>query len=114
MLEELAATVRERRISAEELVRSSLERIDELNPALGAVISVREEALEEARALDERVVAGEDAGPLGGIPFLVKDMENVEGEPTTYGSLVFADAPPATADGLIPRRLRAAGAIFVG
>jgi Asp-tRNA(Asn)/Glu-tRNA(Gln) amidotransferase A subunit family amidase len=114
MLEELAATVRERRISAEELVRSSLERIDELNPALGAVISVREEALEEARALDERVVAGEDAGPLGGIPFLVKDMENVEGEPTTYGSLVFADAPPATADGLIPRRLRAAGAIVVG
>ena len=41
-------------------------------------------------------------------------MEDVEGVPSTYGSLVFADAPPAAADGLIPRRLKAAGAIVVG
>ena len=94
MLEELGTAVRERRVSAEELVRSSLERIERLNPAIGAVISVREQAIEEARALDERVGSGDDPGPLAGIPILVKDMENVEGVPTTYGSLVFADAPP--------------------
>jgi len=114
MLEELAAAVRGRQVSAEELVRTSLERIERLNPAINAVISVREEALDEARALDARVAAGEDAGPLAGIPLLVKDMEAVEGVPTTFGSLVFADAPAAVADALIPRRLKAAGAIVVG
>jgi Asp-tRNA(Asn)/Glu-tRNA(Gln) amidotransferase A subunit family amidase len=114
MLEELAAAVRERRSSSEELVRTSLERIELLNPQINAVVSVREQALDEARSLDGRVAAGEDPGPLAGIPLLVKDMEAVEGEPTTYGSLVFADAPAATSDGLIPRRLKAAGAIVVG
>src|SRR5262245_52605027 len=114
MLSDLAAAVRERRTSAEELVRSSLERIDRDDKTIGAVISVREQAVEEARALDERVAAGEDPGPLAGVPLLVKDMEGVEGVPTTYGSLVFADAPPAEKDGLIPRRLKAAGAIVVG
>jgi Asp-tRNA(Asn)/Glu-tRNA(Gln) amidotransferase A subunit family amidase len=114
MLEELAAAVRGRQVSAEELVRMSLERIDHLNPPLNAVISVREQAVDEARDLDERVGAGNDPGPLAGVPLLVKDMEDVQGVPSTYGSLVFADAPAAAADGLIPRRLKAAGAIVVG
>jgi Asp-tRNA(Asn)/Glu-tRNA(Gln) amidotransferase A subunit family amidase len=114
MLEVLAAAVRGRRVSAEELVRLSLERIDRLNPPLNAVISVREQAVDEARELDERVGGGDDPGPLAGIPLLVKDMEDVQGVPTTYGSTVFADASPAVVDGLIPRRLKAAGAIVVG
>jgi len=114
MLEELAAAVRGRRVSAGELVRMSLERIDRLNPPINAVISVREQAVDEARELDQRVGAGADPGPLAGIPLLVKDMEDVQGVPSTYGSLVFADAPAAVADGLIPRRLKAAGAIVVG
>jgi Asp-tRNA(Asn)/Glu-tRNA(Gln) amidotransferase A subunit family amidase len=114
MLEELTNAVRQRKVSAEELVQTSLERIERLNPQIGAVISVREQAVDEARTLDDRVVVGEDPGPLAGIPLLVKDMEDVEGVPTTYGSLVYADAPAAAADGLIPRRLKAAGAIVVG
>jgi Asp-tRNA(Asn)/Glu-tRNA(Gln) amidotransferase A subunit family amidase len=114
MLEELGAAVRDRRTSAEELVRTSLERIERLNPALGAVIAVREQAVDDARAIDERIAADDDPGPLAGVPLLVKDMEDVEGMPSTYGSLVFADAPAADADGLIPRRLKAAGAIVVG
>lgn len=92
----------------------SLERIDRLNPPLNAVISVREQAVDEARELDQRIGAGNDPGPLAGIPLLVKDMEDVQGVPSTYGSLVFADAPAAATDGLIPRRLKAAGAIVVG
>ena len=114
MLTELASAVRERRVSAEELVRMSLERIERLNPTLNAVISIREQAIDEARALDGRVAAGGDPGLLAGVPLLVKDMEDVEGVPSTYGSLLFADAPPAVADGLIPRRLKAAGAVVVG
>jgi Asp-tRNA(Asn)/Glu-tRNA(Gln) amidotransferase A subunit family amidase len=114
LLRKLAAAVGERRVSAEELVRESLSRIERANPTLNAVISVREEARAEARAVDERVGAGEDPGALAGIPVLIKDMEDVAGVPTTFGSLAFADAPPAEADMLIPRRLRAAGAVVVG
>ena len=114
MLEELSGAVRRRVVSAEELVRTSLERIERLNEPLGAVIAVRERSLEEARALDERVAGGDDPGRLAGVPLLVKDMEDVAGMPTTYGSQVFADAPPAARDGLIPERLKAAGAIVVG
>jgi Asp-tRNA(Asn)/Glu-tRNA(Gln) amidotransferase A subunit family amidase len=114
MLEDLSSAVRGRRVSGEELVRMSLERIERLNPPLNAVISVREQAVDEAHALDERIRAGDDPGPLAGVPLLVKDMEDVQGIPTTYGSTVFADAPPAVSDGLIPRRLKAAGAIVVG
>ena len=101
-------------MSAEDLVRESLARIERLNPTLNAVISVREQGLDEARAVDARVASGEDPGPLVGVPVLIKDMEDVAGMPSTYGSLAFADAPPATVDMLIPRRLRAAGAVIVG
>jgi Asp-tRNA(Asn)/Glu-tRNA(Gln) amidotransferase A subunit family amidase len=114
MLEDLAAAVRGQKVSAEELARRSLERIERLNPGINAVISVREQALDEARELDGRIASGEVAAPLSGIPLLVKDMEAVEGVPSTYGSVLFADAPAAEADGLIPRRLKAAGAIVVG
>ena len=115
MLEELASAVRGGGVTSEELVRSSLDRIERLDPTLNAVISTRaEQAIEEARTIDARVAAGEDPGPLAGLPLLVKDMEDVAGVPTTYGSLAFAEAAPARTDGLIPRRLRTAGAVVVG
>jgi Asp-tRNA(Asn)/Glu-tRNA(Gln) amidotransferase A subunit family amidase len=113
-LAEVAGAVRAGRTSAAELVGMSFERIERLDPPLNAVIRLRERAPDDARAIDERVARGEDPGPLAGLPLLVKDMEDVEGMPSTYGSLTFADAPPAAADGLVPRRLRAAGAIVVG
>jgi Asp-tRNA(Asn)/Glu-tRNA(Gln) amidotransferase A subunit family amidase len=114
MLEDLSRAVAEKRVSARELVERSLERIDRLNPSIGAVIAVREQAVDDAAALDERIARGDQGGPLAGVPLLVKDMEDVEGMPSTYGSLVFEDAPAAVADGLIPQRLKAAGAIVVG
>jgi Asp-tRNA(Asn)/Glu-tRNA(Gln) amidotransferase A subunit family amidase len=113
-LEQLATAVRDRGVSAFELVSMSLDRIERLNPELNAVIRIREQARDDARAMDARIARGEDPGPLAGLPLLVKDMEDVEGMPSTYGSLTFVDAPAANADGLVPRRLRAAGAIVVG
>ncbi len=114
-LDALGSAVRKRQVSAVELVTMSLDRIERLDPPLKAVIRVcRDSALEEARALDVRIAAGEEVGPLAGLPLLVKDMEDVTGLPSTFGSSVFADAPPATRDALVPRRLRAAGAIVVG
>lgn len=110
------ATVRDaitsRRVSSEEVVRHSLERIERLNGAVNAVVALRaDEALDEARALDR---AGRTGGELAGVPVLVKDLEDVAGMRTTMGSALFAGAPPAKADGLVPSRLRAAGGIVVG
>ncbi|MGZ4109230.1 MAG: amidase [Actinomycetota bacterium] len=115
MLAELASAVRDRRVSSRELVELALSRIEGSNGELNAVVGLRaEQALAEAAALDERVARGEDPGPLAGVPFLVKDIEDLAGMPTTFGSLLFADAPPAARDDLVPRRLRAAGAVAVG
>jgi Asp-tRNA(Asn)/Glu-tRNA(Gln) amidotransferase A subunit family amidase len=115
VLHELAEAVRTKRVSSRELVERALERIERDDPPLNAVVRVRaDEALEEAAALDESVARGRDVGPLSGIPFLVKDIEDLAGLPTTFGSLLFADAPPAERDGLVPGRLRAAGAIPIG
>ncbi|MGH2678713.1 MAG: amidase, partial [Actinomycetota bacterium] len=115
MLRDLVDAVRNRRVGARELVALALERIERLDPGIGAVVVLRaDQATAEATAIDERIAAGDDPGPLAGIPCLIKDIEDLEGMPTTHGSLLFRDAPPAHADGLMASRLRVAGAIPVG
>jgi Asp-tRNA(Asn)/Glu-tRNA(Gln) amidotransferase A subunit family amidase len=114
-LRALAAAVGSRRIAARELVRRSLERIEALDPDINAVVALRaEEALDDASGLDALIASGGEAGPLAGLPLLVKDMTDVAGMPTTFGSLVFEAAPAATTDAVVVSRLRAAGAIVVG
>ena len=108
-------TVAAGRATAEQAVVAALDLIDRHNPRLNAVVALRADlALAEARDLDARLRAGEPAGPLAGVPVLVKDLEDVAGMRTTQGSFLFADASPAEADGLVPSRLRRAGAIVVG
>jgi Asp-tRNA(Asn)/Glu-tRNA(Gln) amidotransferase A subunit family amidase len=115
MLQELAGMVRARTLSSRELVERALARIERLDGALNAVVGLRaEEALAEADAVDAGVARGERLGPLAGLPFLAKEAHDVEGMPTTQGSLVYADAPPAARDCLHIARLGHAGAIVVG
>lgn len=111
MLVELAEAVRSRRVSAAELVRRSLERIERLNPALNAVTMIRaDEALSEASALDAR---GAD-GPLAGLPLLVKDNTDAAGLVTNFGSRTMLDRPPAERSERTVERMVAAGAVIVG
>jgi len=116
MLAEVAELVRSRGVSAVEMVRRACERVGSLNGDVNAVVALRdeEEAMAEARELDERLRRGERIGPLGGVPFLVKDAQDLAGMRTTHGSLLLADAPPAVRDALNVARLRAAGAIPIG
>lgn len=101
-----------RRVSAEEVVRHAFELIERHDGAINAVVALRaDEAIAEANALDR---AGGAGGALAGVPVLVKDLEDVAGMRTTQGSVLFADAPPARTDGLVPSRLRTAGGIVVG
>jgi Asp-tRNA(Asn)/Glu-tRNA(Gln) amidotransferase A subunit family amidase len=103
------------RARAHEMVAESLRRIARDDPGLNAVVALRaDEALREAEALDRSIRAGARVGPLAGVPVLVKDLEDVAGMRTTYGSLLFANQPPAATYSLIPARLQAAGAIIVG
>jgi Asp-tRNA(Asn)/Glu-tRNA(Gln) amidotransferase A subunit family amidase len=111
----LAQQVREGHVSARELDERSLSLIAAGNDRLGAVVALRaDEALAEAAVQDRSRAAGAPMGPLAGLPVLVKDLEDVAGMTTTRGSLLHAGDAPAGADGLVPGRLRAAGAIVVG
>ena len=62
----------------------------------------------------DRVARGDDPGPLAGVPFGVKDLDDCEGMPTSQGSLWFKGGPPADADAIHVARFRAAGAVPVG
>jgi aspartyl-tRNA(Asn)/glutamyl-tRNA(Gln) amidotransferase subunit A len=114
-LADLARSVRAREVSARELTGAALERIERLDPLYHAFVAVDgDRALHEAAAVDARIAAGDDAGPLAGIPLAVKDLQNTVGYTTTYGSALHADDPPATVDDPFVARLRAAGCIVVG
>jgi aspartyl-tRNA(Asn)/glutamyl-tRNA(Gln) amidotransferase subunit A len=110
----LAAAVRRGTLSPLELMDATLARIERLNPLLNAFVALRgDEARAEARALGERIARGEDPGPLAGIPFGVKDLEDLAGLPTTYGSVPYRHHV-AESDSTQVARLRRAGAIPVG
>ena len=81
---ELAAKIRDKEISAEELLQLYLQRVDKYNPALNAIIvDIRDAALTRAREIDAALARGEDLGPLAGVPMTVKESYNIAGTPTT-------------------------------
>lgn len=85
-------------------------RAEALNPALNALVTPMPDAEERARAAEAAVLAGEDVGPLHGVPFTIKDSFDTAGVRTTRGSRLFAEHVPAE-DAEVVRRLVAAGAI---
>ncbi|MBV1707796.1 MAG: amidase [Hyphomicrobiales bacterium] len=107
----LTRNIAARRLSAVELMRATLERIDALNPRHNAIVALRprEELMAEARAAD----AAERRGPLHGLPMAVKDLEDVAGLPTRKGSPLTSPTA-AAADSVMAGRLRQAGAILIG
>jgi amidase len=98
-------------LSATALVQRYLNRIADLNPALGAVITVSPDALDQAAASDAALSSGRTRGPLEGIPVLVKDNIQAAGAPTTAGSPALLGAHPP--DAFLVARLRAAGAVIL-
>lgn len=112
-----AAAVRAGEVGAVELVEASLAAIDGRNGELNAFVHVDADlALAQARRVDEVVAAGraDELGPLAGVPFGVKDLEDCAGMPTTKASRWYAGRGPAPEDSIHVARLRAAGAVPVG
>ena len=111
---ELAAAIRGKEISSTELVECYLDRIQALNPGLGAVVTVAaERARSEAGEADRRLARGEEVGPLHGLPVTVKDCLETAGMRTTCGAAELAGYVPDH-DAEAVGRLRRAGAIIAG
>ncbi|MDP6668000.1 MAG: amidase family protein, partial [Dehalococcoidia bacterium] len=88
---ELAPRIKSGEISPVEVVRSSLDRIAQLDPELNAFLETWEEqALEDARTTEKAIASGNYRGPLHGIPVGLKDLVDVAGYETTGGSKVLA------------------------
>lgn len=108
---ELARLVRERRVSAVEVVQAHLDRMEAVGAGVNAVVTVAaEQALAAARATDRAVAAGVAADALHGVPFTVKDSLDVAGMAATRGSALFRGRVPAR-DATAVARLRAVGGI---
>ncbi|HUL75202.1 MAG TPA: amidase [Vicinamibacterales bacterium] len=109
-----AARLRAGTLTSLDLVDTSLRAIDALNGQTHAFIRVDAEgARAAARQADAERASGRDRGPLHGIPISIKDLIDVEGEPTTAASRVLADRI-APADAPVITRLREAGAVLLG
>lgn len=106
----LQAAYRSGELSASDAVRAYLDRIERLNPRLGAVICTNPAALTEARSRDE---SGDFSTPLAGIPILIKDNIETRELPTTAGSLALQDNHTGR-DAPVVHALRNAGAIILG
>lgn len=110
---DLHKAMREGGLTSAVLVERQLARIELLDAALNAVIAIDPTARAQARALDARLAAGDWAGPLHGIPVLLKDNIETRGQPTTAGSLALADNATGR-DAPLVTRLRDAGAVILG
>ena len=107
----LSAALDRGKLSAAELMQSTLDRIAAVNGKVNAIVGLRDPdvLMEEARAADN----APRKGWLHGIPIAIKDLANVKGERTTMGSPLFKDTV-APKDDLMVSRLRDAGALIIG
>ena len=111
---ELARLLRSRSLSATELLTAVLARIEAVNPAVNAIVTLAaDQAMARAAELDEMAARGSFAGPLHGLPIAIKDLAETEGIRTTYGSPLFAGFVPDF-DAPHVALLKRAGAVVLG
>ena len=109
-----AKLIRDSEITSSDLAEALLERIERIDPALQAWVTIdREDALSEARSRDEERASGAIRGPLHGVPVGLKDIFHAEGMKTTAGSPIYADFTPGY-DATCVAKLKRAGAIVLG
>lgn len=111
---EIAALVRAKKVSATDVARDALARLDATNPAINAVVDHRpEEVLAQAAHIDAAIARGEDAGPMAGVPVTIKVNVDQTGFATTNG-LRLQKGLIAQQDNPVVANLRRAGAVLLG
>ena len=112
---EIATAVRAGESTATATVESTLARIAKRDGALNSFTAVTaERAMRQAAIIDAKVALGQDAGPLAGVPFAVKNLFDIAGLQTVAGSKINRDRAPAATDSPLIARLETAGAVLVG
>ena len=110
----LKELIKQKKLSPVELLEAILRRIEEINPKIDAYLTLaQEQAYEAAHKAERAVIAGNNLGPLHGIPVSIKDLKETKGIRTTYGSTVLRHNIPQS-EGPLMKRLREAGAIIIG
>jgi aspartyl-tRNA(Asn)/glutamyl-tRNA(Gln) amidotransferase subunit A len=103
-----------REISSEELTRTHLERIRQLDPQIKSYVTVAEDlAIEQAREADRRIRTGDDLSPLTGIPYSAKDSISTRGVNTTCSSRILENYKPFY-DSTAIQKLKSTGAVLLG
>ena len=111
---ETAAAIAAGEVSAVEVAQAHLDRIGAVDEKVHAFLHVDTEgALSAARAVDARRAAGEELGPLAGVPLALKDVFTTKGVPTTAGSKILEGWVPPY-DATLTRRLKDAGVVILG
>ena len=110
---QLAELVRSQQASPVEVVQAHLDRIEQINPALNAIVTLAPNLLDQASEAESAVMRGGKLGLLHGVPITIKDTIETAGLRTTSGSMMRADFVP-TRDAQAVARLKAAGAIILG
>lgn len=110
---ELSNLIRSRSVSPVEVVESYLQRIDQINPSLNAIVTLAPDVLDQARARERELTSGVTLGLLHGVPVTVKDTIATAGIRSTSGSRLLTRYLPAD-DATVVRRLKRAGAIILG
>ena len=110
---EIVAGIAAKKFSAVEVAQSFLDRTAKLKHLNVYVHLEPEVVLNQARSVDKRIAAGENPGPLAGLPVAIKDLMCVKGEPTTCGSRMLKDFKPPY-DATVIEKLKAAGAVLYG
>src|SRR5215475_4946421 len=109
-----AAMIRRKEISPVELTEAVLRRTQALNDRMRAFITITAEtAIERARHAERELLAGNEVGPLHGVPISLKDLYDTKGIRTTAGSRVFENRVP-TDDASVVGNLYSAGAVLIG
>ncbi|WP_090043796.1 amidase [Limnohabitans sp. 2KL-27] len=111
----LSRAIHLRQVSCQEVMQATLARIERLNPQSNAIVSLQdpESLMTQARERDAQLARGESMGWMHGMPQAIKDLAHVQGLRTTLGSPLMKDFV-ASEDGLMARRMKAAGAIVIG
>ncbi len=110
---QLSELVRRRKVTATQLTRMYLDRLQRYDPTLKCVITLTaDRALAQAKAADEEIARGKYRGPLHGIPWGAKDLLAVKGYPTTWGTAPYR-SQMLDEDATVVRRLDNAGAVLV-
>jgi amidase len=110
----IAEAIKSKKISSEEVTKAFLDRINEVNPKINAVVQLTEEqALLSARKADNDLADGENFGPLHGVPITIKDSFDTVGIISTAGTLGRSNYIPKK-DAAVVQRLKQAGAIVMG